>query len=892
MFSPIFKEVSSYFDKRALVSAFTPSLVLWTLLVGVGVFTLGSWDKAVIWWKDTAPAKTSSTSADAGAEDRNPADKDKSGRAATPIEQILLVFIFFVAVGFTAFLILNLQPTLVRLYAGYGPNILLLTGILEIKRKRWRKEKVHLDNDFTIFASKKAALTALLDRMASSQRKQAYRQLLEFSIQELGKAEQLSGEEGKTNLTQSDKDSLAKKILDQLKVVKQSLETQQPNQIGKSDFDQLINRINGIQTGQPAEQQPHNDQSEQDYLKAALEKLKLLEEALEKPTDKPSLETIKQSVRDIKNELSREKEAANNKLHSALKARKNGDDFDSFLYKAEWLLTFFPLIPKANHKTSEDGSYLEYERKYYCKRQRASIINLENIGDQIVKNQQLASELGPLTTAARREAFLQRYLSATAYLAKRGWRSVFAPQIEDSPSFDSRSWAKRQQRLFVLTKYFKLRIESELTDLENWRLQLDQQRFFYLPSEVDDIMPTRLGNVLRAAEVYTRDRYKLSASLVWTWLEAVLPKGASTPLYDAKTSLDLMITSSFLILIVGLPISAFSVISVGMSWPWWSLLIPAAFFLLLRFSYLLGVGLIVVSALQGVGKINPLGTWNVLLTLLSGGLLLSGVCYMSAVQAGFSYGERYRVAFDMYRWKILEALHLQLPPDFEEERRMWEVIGLTLFRASIPKEDYWRYVHLESTKEPALPAQVTLKLPVPIEDLRAGDIITQEIANKTIQNRVFSKDDVWADVITSKNDLIGKKPKQTLLAGKPIPLSFINGTQEPEVIAVGIPATSAMLLGGELQKGERIDLILVPKPNKPHQPPDPILFTDLNVLDVKRTGRIPKDDNILPEHSHTVVVALPKERRFEFAAKSLGATFLITQRKKLSTQDNGSKTLV
>jgi hypothetical protein len=276
-----------------------------------------------------------------------------------------------------------------------------------------------------------------------------------------------------------------------------------------------------------------------------------------------------------------------------------------------------------------------------------------------------------------------------------------------------------------------------------------------------------------------------------------------------------------------------------------------------------------------VDLLPMLNEWNVLLTLLAGLLLLSWICYLSSVQAASSYGERYRVAFDIYRWKILEALHLQLPPDFEEERRMWGVIGQTLFRGSAPEEDYWRYVQVENTKERTTPAQSVIWLPVPQKDLRSGEEITQEIVNQTITNKAFPEDDMWIKMVRNRDDLIGKKPSQTLQAGKPIPLTFIDGGQS--TVAVGIPATSAMIFGGDLQKNSTVDLILTPAATKQRIPPEPILFANLKVLEVKSTPRIPKDDNKLPEPSYAVVVALPIERRFEFAIKSPGATFLITK---------------
>jgi hypothetical protein len=48
------------------------------------------------------------------------------------------------------------------------------------------------------------------------------------------------------------------------------------------------------------------------------------------------------------------------------------------------------------------------------------------------------------------------------------------------------------------------------------------------------------------------------------------------------------------------------------------------------------------------------------------------VAYLGAVQAAIAYGEVVQVAFDLHRFDLLTALHVDLPPDVEAERKIAE----------------------------------------------------------------------------------------------------------------------------------------------------------------------------------------------------------------------------
>jgi hypothetical protein len=134
------------------------------------------------------------------------------------------------------------------------------------------------------------------------------------------------------------------------------------------------------------------------------------------------------------------------------------------------------------------------------------------------------------------------------------------------------------------------------------------------------ILPTRLGNVLRAAEHRAGSRYGLEATVAWPRLYPLLGDKLTGVLDDLRDQLDL-----------------------------------AA-----RFCVAFGLAT-VLSACCLVGH----GWW---LAVAGGTLLAAVLCYRAAVSVAAAYGDAIESAFDLHRFDLLKALHLPLPADLAGER--------------------------------------------------------------------------------------------------------------------------------------------------------------------------------------------------------------------------------
>jgi hypothetical protein len=163
-------------------------------------------------------------------------------------------------------------------------------------------------------------------------------------------------------------------------------------------------------------------------------------------------------------------------------------------------------------------------------------------------------------------------------------------------------------------------------------IQIDSQLQRY-PSNDRDILPTRLGNILRAAERRPLDRYGLDAIIVWTRLWTLLPDGTRADLQAARSDLN---TAARIWLWSILFLIWFPVFGIG---AWW--VIP--------------IGLI--------------SAWY--------------THYVWLPEAASSYADLIDAAFDLHRTTLYKSLRWKLPENASEEVAFGTKITEYLWRGSI-----------------------------------------------------------------------------------------------------------------------------------------------------------------------------------------------------------------
>lgn len=164
---------------------------------------------------------------------------------------------------------------------------------------------------------------------------------------------------------------------------------------------------------------------------------------------------------------------------------------------------------------------------------------------------------------------------------------------------------------------------------------LGHVQYYRYPLNKQDVMPTSLGNVLRAAERYPHDRYGADSILMWPRLAPLVPVGFSAQVDEFRGAMEFLIVAS----------------------TWCGLFASAS-----------AVGLLILGG-------SPL----VFLAVLSIGFGMAWFAYRGAVEAAVEYGEQLRVGHDLYRFRLLRQFRMPQPANLDEEKRQWDLLGDFIF---------------------------------------------------------------------------------------------------------------------------------------------------------------------------------------------------------------------
>jgi hypothetical protein len=192
-----------------------------------------------------------------------------------------------------------------------------------------------------------------------------------------------------------------------------------------------------------------------------------------------------------------------------------------------------------------------------------------------------------------------------------------------------------RQRIITLRR--QLRLSGIVADLNKARETQNQVAGIIngkYPDREDLVLPTRLGNVIRAFETYTTRQYGMPAIALWPRLQALVDGNLATALDGAKTAFDFMIHTAFLSAVL----TVFTA-SAGLFWK--------------------------TRALHDLQQ--PWLGWTIIFAVIS------YLFYLASIPRAIEWGTQVKSAFDLYRLKLLTQLGYELKPtDLTDERRIWE----------------------------------------------------------------------------------------------------------------------------------------------------------------------------------------------------------------------------
>ncbi len=192
---------------------------------------------------------------------------------------------------------------------------------------------------------------------------------------------------------------------------------------------------------------------------------------------------------------------------------------------------------------------------------------------------------------------------------------------------------------------------EKVTDYWNY---MGRQLNLHYPETFGQVLPTKVGNVIRSFEAYPYRQYRIRAITVWPRLVGKIEPGYAAQIDEAKSSFDFMLNSSLLCGIFALVLAV-----VRIAFP---------------------AGLAMREALA------------FFLTKVALFLLLAWVFYLAAIPRAHAWGMLVKGSFDLFRRDLLTALGFKLPRSLMEERGLWQRISEQLIFshltvASLPEFD-------------------------------------------------------------------------------------------------------------------------------------------------------------------------------------------------------------
>jgi hypothetical protein len=231
-------------------------------------------------------------------------------------------------------------------------------------------------------------------------------------------------------------------------------------------------------------------------------------------------------------------------------------------------------------------------------------------------------------------------------------------------------WLQQQRIAHHIQQMKALRekILSEETTASQ-RAQAQDKLSYQYPPRPDQLLPTRLGNTIKAAESYGEAAYKFDMPFWWPRLWSLLPEEERGLVQDALTGLVALLNLALLLFYVGIDNSV----------------------------YLL--------------RCAPGWTRLWVLAALGGAWVLAWLCYQGAVVQARSYGVRLRAVVDLYRFELLTKLRQPLPKTPLEERKLWPLLKEWLYNGSVGPVFHRSYTHAEEASAAASEEETTEKAP-------------------------------------------------------------------------------------------------------------------------------------------------------------------------------------
>jgi hypothetical protein len=272
----------------------------------------------------------------------------------------------------------------------------------------------------------------------------------------------------------------------------------------------------------------------------------------------------------------------------------------------------------------------------------------------------------------------------------RLYRGHYVPQKEGLGNFLERRAARRLRGSIekLGTKIKQL----EEKGFEDTYIEIYKNEHYALVAKNSDtfppidepVLPTRLGNLLRAAETYPADQYGIDAVLIWPRLKQCIPNKHYDETDQTSNKMVFLLNSSLLSFVLAILCFA----AAGLE------------YIVYQFA-LSNLG----SPIYLIATNLPAEVYRqrVLLYIFTAivCLIVAWFFYRTSLPFAVEYGQMFRSAFDLYRNKLLRQLNQPVPKDNLEEFDQWRKISEFLMYGERRGPLYFSYKYARNKTPPA-----------------------------------------------------------------------------------------------------------------------------------------------------------------------------------------------
>jgi len=173
-----------------------------------------------------------------------------------------------------------------------------------------------------------------------------------------------------------------------------------------------------------------------------------------------------------------------------------------------------------------------------------------------------------------------------------------------------------------------------------------------------EIMPTSFGNLLKAAECYSAERYHIDSVVFWPSLVHVIAPSYNLCIQETRNQLSFVVNCSFLSILFG-------------ALCWGASLYQAVLRIFLEEK--------IQSPLYFIQVNLPARVYEerVVIYFIIGvvAFLIAFSFYRASLISVSEFCGMIRSSYDLFRFDLLKALHIELPKDSRSERTLWYRIG-------------------------------------------------------------------------------------------------------------------------------------------------------------------------------------------------------------------------